>query len=275
MKWNMGWMHDTLEYFSKDPVHRKHIHDNITFSIWYAFSENFILPLSHDEVVHGKGSLIGKMPGDEWQRHANLRLLFGYMYAHPGKKLVFMGGEFAQTAEWNHDSQVQWSLMDRPYNHGVRQWVRDLNHICSIEPSLHRLDFAPGGFEWLDSNDRESSVVSFVRRSGTKEGDIMVVCNFTPVPRFGYAIPAPTAGLWRELLNSDGKEYGGSGVGNLGRVRTSLDGDSKNTPTLRLTLPPLGILLLKRVEGETGQSQGEGGASTVGEMSGKSPPNPI
>ena len=245
MKWNLGWMHDTLEYLSKDPVHRKHLHDKVTFSIWYAFAENFILPLSHDEVVHGKGSLINKMPGDEWQRFANLRLLFGYMFSHPGKKLLFMGDEFAQGAEWNHDSQLEWGLTKKPFNDGVRRWVKDLNHLCSREPSLYLLDFSAGGFEWMDLADRSSSIISFLRRSGNEHDDILVACNFTPVPRFNYAMPAPRAGVWRELLNSDGKEYGGSGVGNLGRVKATRHSSSRTGYAAKLTLPPLGILLLK------------------------------
>jgi 1,4-alpha-glucan branching enzyme len=248
MKWNMGWMHDTLEYFSKDPVYRKHLHDMIIFSIWYAFAENFILPLSHDEVVHGKGSLIAKMPGDEWRRFANLRLLFGYMFSHPGKKLLFMGDEFAQEAEWNHDSQLQWGLTARPLNAGILRWVRDLNHLFTKEPALHEIDFSTGGFEWMDQSDRSSSVISFLRKSGNEDDEVLVVCNLTPVIRSSYAVPVPRGGVWRELLNSDGKEYGGSGVGNLGQVRATKHGSSRTGYAARLTLPPLGMLLLKRVE---------------------------
>ncbi len=248
MKWNMGWMHDTLEYFSKDPIYRKHHHDKVTFSIWYAFAENFILPLSHDEVVHGKGSLINKMPGDEWQRFANLRLLFGYMFSHPGKKLLFMGDEIAQGAEWNHDTQLQWDLAERPLNSGIRRWVRDLNHLSAEEPALHSLDFSPEGFEWMDAADWNNSVISFVRKSGKAADDILAVCNFTPVIRSSYAVPVPRAGVWKELLNSDGKEYGGSGVGNFGHVKATRHNQSKTGHAIRPTLPPLGILLFKGVE---------------------------
>ena len=248
MKWNMGWMHDTLEYFSKDPVYRKHLHDKITFSIWYAFTENFVLPLSHDEVVHGKGSLIGNMPGDDWQRFANLRLLYGYMFCHPGKKLLFMGSEFAQSAEWNHDSQLQWSQARRPLNSGVQRWVKDLNRLVSEEPALHELDFWPGGFEWMDSTDRDNSVISFLRKSGKDEDDVLVVCNFTPVVRHSYPLTVPRAGTWREVLNSDGKEYGGSDVGNMGQVKATRRASSRTGFGAKATLPPLGALILKRAE---------------------------
>ncbi|MFL6649484.1 MAG: 1,4-alpha-glucan branching protein GlgB [Sulfurifustaceae bacterium] len=244
LKWNMGWMHDTLSYFSKDPIHRKHHHNQLTFSIMYAYSENFVLPLSHDEVVYGKGSLFGKMPGDEWQKFANLRLLFGYLYAHPGKKLVFMGGEFGQRREWNHDASLEWHLLDDPRHAGVQRLVRDLNRLYRTEPALHRRDHEPEGFHWIDCCDAENSVISFVRRDGADE--IVVVCNFTPVPRPNYRIGVPRGGFWRELLNSDATTYGGAGFGNFGGV------DSVPIPmhgefhSVSLTLPPLGMLLLKR-----------------------------
>ncbi|MFL6655096.1 MAG: 1,4-alpha-glucan branching protein GlgB, partial [Sulfurifustis sp.] len=244
LKWNMGWMHDTLSYFSKDPIHRKHHHNQLTFSIMYAYSENFVLPLSHDEVVYGKGSLFGKMPGDEWQKFANLRLLFGYLYAHPGKKLVFMGGEFGQRREWNHDASLEWHLLDDPRHTGVQRLVRDLNRLYRTEPALHRRDHEPEGFHWIDCCDAENSVISFVRRDGADE--IVVVCNFTPVPRPNYRIGVPRGGFWRELLNSDATIYGGAGFGNFGGV------DSVPIPmhgefhSVSLTLPPLGMLLLKR-----------------------------
>jgi 1,4-alpha-glucan branching enzyme len=247
-KWNMGWMHDALDYFSKEPVYRKYLHDRLTFSIWYAFSENFILPLSHDEVVHGKGSLIGRMPGDEWRRYANLRLLFGYMFSHPGKKLLFMGDEFAQGSEWNHDSQLDWASAEGPLNTGVRRWVRDLNQLLSRERALYSLDSSSEGFEWMNLSDRDSSVVSFLRKSGVASDNILVVCNFTPVVRSSYVVPVPEAGLWRELLNSDGKEYGGSGVGNMGQVKAMKSKSWRTGFAARLTLPPLAVLLLKRVE---------------------------
>jgi 1,4-alpha-glucan branching enzyme len=248
LKWNMGWMHDTLEYFSRDPVYRKYEQDSLTFSALYAFSENFLLPLSHDEVVHGKGSLIGRMPGDEWQRFANLRLLLGYMFAHPGKKLLFMGGEFAQESEWDHDSSLDWHLAEREPNAGIMRWLADLNRVYREEPALFELDFEQEGFRWVDARDRESSVISFIR-SGKKPGEvIMAVCNFTPVPRFAYVLGVPFGGSWREILNSDAGFYGGSGTGNLGGVESAEEPSHGFQHSVRLTLPPLGIVLLKRRE---------------------------
>ena len=188
MKWNMGWMHDILKYFSKDPVYRKSHHNELAFSIWYAFSENFLLPLSHDEVVHGKGSLIGKMPGDEWQRYANLRLLFGYMYGHPGKKLLFMGGEFAQAKEWNHDESLEWFVLQYPLHKGIQNWVKDLNHFYKRESALYELDFSADGFEWIDSHDWEQSIISFIRKGKDTDDVVLIVCNATPVPRSNYNV---------------------------------------------------------------------------------------
>jgi 1,4-alpha-glucan branching enzyme len=244
MKWNMGWMHDALEYFSKDPVFRKYHHDRLTFSLWYAFSENFVLPLSHDEVVYGKGSVLRKMPGDDWQKFANLRLLLGYMFAHPGKKLVFMGSEFGQWDEWYHERSLDWHLLSYPSNQGVRRWLRDLNVLYRAEPCLHELDFEPKGFEWVDFSDWEKSIISFLRkdRSG---GCVLVALNFTPVPRFGYRVGVPKGGWWKELLNSDAQEYGGSGIGNLGRVEADPMALHGRPYSLPLTLPPLAILFLK------------------------------
>ena len=245
-KWNMGWMHDTLEYFSKDPIYRKHHHNQLTFSIWYTFSENFLLPLSHDEVVYGKGSLFGKMPGDDWQKFANLRLLFGYMYTHPGKKLLFMGGEFGQWREWVHEESLEWHALQYPAHQGVQRWVRDLNHLYRREPALHELDFEPIGFEWIDFNDADNSVIAFTRKGRSTKDMILVVCNFTPVGRHNYRVGVPAGGMWQEILNSDGKEYGGSGQGNLGGIEASPLPSHGRSHSLSLTVPPLGILVFKR-----------------------------
>ncbi len=244
MKWDMGWMHDTLDYLAKDPVHRRFHHNRLTFRQLYAFSENFVLPLSHDEVVHGKGSLIGKMPGDEWQRFANLRLLLGYQYAQPGKKLVFMGGEFGQYAEWGHDRSLDWHLLERGPHAGLQRWVRDLNARHRDEPALHELDTDPAGFQWVDANDSEHSVISFLRldRSG---GAVLVVCNFTPIPRQGYRVGVPYGGFWREILNSDAGEFGGSGWGNYGAAQAEPWSEHGRPFSVSLTLPPLGCVFLK------------------------------
>jgi len=243
MKWDMGWMHDTLRYFSEDPVFRKYHHGSLTFRMLYAFTENFVLPLSHDEVVHGKGSLLEKMPGDRWQRFANLRLLFGYMYAQPGKKLLFMGGEFGQPFEWNHEEELPWHLLSDPLHRGVSLWVRDLNRLLQEEPALHRLDFSPEGFEWVDASDYEQSVLAFLRRAEGEE--VLVVLNFTPVPRFNYRVGVPKGGLWRELLNSDAALYGGSGLGNLGGVGAEKVPSHGRPFSLCLTLPSLAVVFLK------------------------------
>ena len=247
LKWNMGWMHDTLKYFSNDPVFRKYHHNQLTFSIWYAFTENFVLPLSHDEVVHGKGSLLGKMPGDEWQKFANLRLLLGYMWSQPGKKLLFMGGEFGQGREWNHDSSLDWHLLDYPQHQGVRQWMEDLNRFYREEPALHALDFSPEGFEWVDFSDWESSIVSYLRLSTDPGDTVLVAVNATPIPRQNYRLGVPRTGFWKEVLNSDGTTYGGSGWGNLGGVATRPIPSHGQYQSLSLTLPPLGIVFLKWV----------------------------
>ena len=242
-KWNMGWMHDTLKYLAVDPVYRRYHHDQITFSIMYAFSENFMLPLSHDEVVHGKGSLYGKMPGDEWRKVATLRVLFAYMYAHPGKKLLFMGCEFGQHREWNHDASLDWHLLDDPRHAGLRSLVRDLNRLYRAEPALYRRDHDPSGFEWVDCHDVEQSTISFLRRDDSEA--ILVVCNFTPVPRSNFRVGVPRAGLWRELLNSDAKDYGGAGFGNFGGVESVPVPMHGQNDSISLTLPPLGVLFLK------------------------------
>ncbi|MGQ0835771.1 MAG: 1,4-alpha-glucan branching protein GlgB [Gammaproteobacteria bacterium] len=244
LKWNMGWMHDTLEYFQTDPLYRKYHHDKLTFSLWYAFTENFVLPLSHDEVVHGKGSLIGKMPGDEWQQFANLRLLYAYMWGHPGKKLLFMGAEFGQRREWQHEESLEWHVLQYPLHAGVQRWVRDLNHFYRATPALFERDFAPEGFEWIDCNDREASIVSFLRKGAKPEDAVLVVCNFTPVPRENYRVGVPRGGLWRERLNSDARDYGGSGQGNFGAIEAAPLGAHGRTHSLYLRLPPLGALFL-------------------------------
>ena len=244
-KWDMGWMHDTLEYFQHDPIHRRFHHNQLTFRMLYGFTENFVLPLSHDEVVHGKGSLIAKMPGDEWQRFANLRLLFGYMYAQPGKKLLFMGGEFGQVREWAHDTSLEWHVLQYPVHSGLQKWVEQLNRIYREQPGLHELDNEAGGFEWIDCNDNTASTVSLLRKAKSSKEQIVVVCNFTPVPREGYRLGVPTAGFWRELLNSDAKEYAGSGMGNMGGVQAEKKPEHGRPYSLMLTLPPLSVLFLK------------------------------
>jgi 1,4-alpha-glucan branching enzyme len=243
LKWNMGWMHDTLRYFQQDPLHRKYHHSRLTFSLWYAFTENFVLPLSHDEVVHGKGSLIGKMPGDEWQQFASLRLLFGYMWTHPGKKLLFMGGEFGQRREWQHDESLEWHVLQYPLHAGVARWVRDLNRLLRETPSLHEQDFVDRGFQWVDCDDADVSVIAFLRKS--RSGDLaLVVCNFTPVPREAYRLGVPRGGVWRERLNSDAGVYGGSDLGNLGSRATDATPSHGQAQSLSMRLPPLAIVVL-------------------------------
>ena len=246
LKWNMGWMNDTLKYFSLDPIYRKFQHNRMTFSMLYAFTENFVLPLSHDEVVHGKASLLHKMPGDNWQQFANLRLLFGYMYAHPGKKLLFMGGEFAQREEWNHDASLDWNLLDYAPHQGVQRLVADLNALCKREPALHQIDFEWQGFEWLDCTDAEDSVLSFVRRSRDDDKNLLiVVANFTPVVRENYRVGVPEPGLYREILNTDSAAYGGSNVGNLGGAQSEPLPWSNLPNSLNLRLPPLAVTIFK------------------------------
>ncbi len=245
MKWNMGWMHDTLKYFSKDPIFRKFYHNQLTFSIWYAFTENFMLPLSHDEVVHGKGSLIGKMPGDEWQRFANLRLLYGYMFGHPGKKLLFMGCEFGQVREWVHEESLEWHVLQFGYHKGIHQWVKDLNNLYKSEKALHQLDFEQDGFEWIDFHDWEEGVISFIRKGSDTREIILVVCNLTPVFRTNYRVGVPEGGFWKEALNSDAAEYGGSGKGNMGGLNADYFPSHKRNFSLNLTLPPLSAVFFK------------------------------
>ena len=242
LKWDMGWMHDTLKYFSNDPVHRKYHHQNVTFRMLYAFHENFVLPLSHDEVVYGKGSLLGKMPGDDWQRFANLRLLLGSMYAQPGKKLLFMGGEIAQWSEWRHDGSLDWQALGYPPHGGVQKWLGDLNRYYRETPGLHELDCDPAGFEWIDCNDADASIVSLLRKNRAQDSTVVVVCNFTPVPRQNYRVGVPSGGLWFERLNSDARDYGGSGAGNMGAVEAAPLACHGRRFSLSLILPPLSIL---------------------------------
>ncbi len=247
LKWDMGWMHDTLVYMSKDSIHRRYHHHLLTFRGLYAFTENFVLPLSHDEVVHGKGSLIDKMPGDYWQRRANLRALYGYMWAQSGKKLLFMGSEFGQWREWNHDSSLEWHLLQFPDHQGILHWIKDLNRVYRDYPALHALDIDPRGFQWIDANDGDNSVLTFMRKTEDPNDTIVIAINFTPVPRYNYRVGVPQCGYWREILNSDLAIYGGSGMGNQG-------GGCHSDPTpwhnqscsIGLTLPPLGALYLKR-----------------------------
>ena len=245
LKWDMGWMHDTLEYLSRDPVHRKFHHGGLTFRMVYAFSENFVLPLSHDEVVHGKGSLLDRMPGDDWQRFASLRLLFGYMYGQPGKKLLFMGSEFGQRREWDHDASLDWHVLENLPHRGVQRWVQDLNRLYRSARALHETDCERSGFEWVDANDHEQSVLTFVRRGVEGAPPVLIVCNFTPVPRHNYRVGVPVPGMWVEALNSDAADYGGSGQGNLGAVEAGPVPYHGRPCSLNLTAPPLGAVFLR------------------------------
>ncbi|MCB9039499.1 MAG: 1,4-alpha-glucan branching protein GlgB [Lewinellaceae bacterium] len=245
-KWMMGWMHDTLSYFKHDPIHRQYHHNEITFSLVYAFSENFMLPLSHDEVVHGKGSLIQRMPGDEWQRFANLRLLFGYMFTHPGTQLIFMGGEFGQTSEWSIEKGLEWWLTEYEYHSGAQKWVKDLNQYYRTSPALVEKQFSPEGFQWIDHGDYQNSSLSYLRYGNDQEKPIAVICNFTPVVRENYKVGVPLAGVWKEVLNSDGEEYGGSGtVQNKGALKTTQETWHGRPYNVSLNLPPLSIVVLE------------------------------
>jgi 1,4-alpha-glucan branching enzyme len=245
LKWDMGWMHDTLKYMSENPVYRKYHHNRVTFRMLYAWHENFVLPLSHDEVVHGKGSLLGKMAGMGWDEFANLRALFGYMYAQAAKKLLFMGGEFGQRAEWNHESSLEWHLLQHESHLGLQKWVRDLNHLYRREPALHELDCEAAGFEWVDCNDAEQSLVTLLRRGRSTDDIILVACNFTPVTRDNYRIGVPRPGLWREVLNSDAGEYWGSGHGNFGGVEAAPFGAHGHPFSIMITVPPLAVVFFK------------------------------
>ncbi|HUG60388.1 MAG TPA: 1,4-alpha-glucan branching protein GlgB, partial [Methylomirabilota bacterium] len=244
-KWNMGWMHDTLDYVGRDPVHRGHHHDALTFGLVYAYSEKFVLPLSHDEVVHGKHSILGRMPGDEWQKLANLRAYYGFMWSHPGKKLIFMGCELAQGREWNHDEQLDWWLEGRREHAGVQRLVRDLNTLYRGEPALHARDHDPGGFQWLIGDDRDNSVFAYLRWGFEQDAPMLVVCNFTPVPRPGYRIGAPRAGRWDEVLNTDAEIYGGSNLGNAGALMSEPVASHGEAQSLVVTLPPLATVVLR------------------------------
>jgi 1,4-alpha-glucan branching enzyme len=261
MKWDLGWMHDTLRYLARDPIHRRYHHDDITFRSVYAFSEQFVLPLSHDEVVHGKGSLLNKMPGDRWQKFANLRLLFALQCATPGKKLIFMGDEIGQWREWNHDSEIDWGLLDDPSHRGLSRLVGDLNRLYASEPALHRLDGAPDGFRWVDGTDADHSVLAFLRLGGAGTRPMLAVISFTPVVRANYAIGVPLGGRWTEVLNTDAEVYGGSGVGNLGGL------DAKDEPhdgfahRLEVTLPPLGSVFFLGPEPWDGRAHGSVGGA--------------
>ncbi|RPJ80446.1 MAG: 1,4-alpha-glucan branching protein GlgB [Acidobacteria bacterium] len=245
MKWDMGWMHDTLLYMSRDPIHRRYHHNMLTFRMLYAFNENFVLPLSHDEVVYGKGSLLRKMPGDDWQRFANLRALFGYMYAQPAKKLLFMGGEFGQWNEWHHETSLDWHLLESAPHSSLQKWVADLNHLYRSEPALYELDFDPAGFEWVDCNDADNSTISLLRKGASTSDLILIVCNFTPVPRMGYRVGVPRDGFWKEVLNSDSEFYGGSGLGNAGGVQAESQPFHGRPCSLCVTLPPLAAVYFK------------------------------
>jgi 1,4-alpha-glucan branching enzyme len=248
MKWNMGWMHDTLAYFSLDPMFRKYHHNQLTFSIWYAFFENFMLSLSHDEVVHGKGSLMNKMPGDDWQKFANMRLLLGYMFTHPGKKLLFMGAEFGQWSEWDHDTSLDWHLLQYPPHQALQTWMKHLNILYRREPALYELDFVNAGFEWDDISDWEQSIASYFRKGKAPGEVLLVVCNLTPVPRHQYRVGVPLDGYWREIVNSDAREYGGSGQGNVGGVEATPVPMHGKPYSLSITLPPLGLVIFKKDE---------------------------
>jgi 1,4-alpha-glucan branching enzyme len=245
LKWNMGWMHDTLNYMSLDPVFRNFHQNEITFSLVYAFAENFVLPFSHDEVVYGKGSMLRKMPGDEWQKFANLRLLYGYMFGHPGKKLLFMGNEFGQWSEWNHDSSLEWHLLKEPFHAGQKRWVRDLNTLYRGQPLLHQMDSNSAGFEWVDCTDFQRSIVSFLRRGRDPNDQLLFVCNFTPVVRENYRVGVPLQCYWKEILNSDAPLYGGSGQGNFGGLAAVPLPIHGRPFSLNMTLPPLGIVVFQ------------------------------
>jgi 1,4-alpha-glucan branching enzyme len=244
-KWNMGWMHDSLAYYPKEPIYRRFHHHQLTFSLMYAWSENFMLPLSHDEVVHGKGSLLGKMPGDQWQRFANLRCMLSYMWAHPGKKLIFMGGEFGQEREWNHDRSLDWHLLEEPMHAGLRQMMSDLNRVYKKNPALWELDHAPEGFRWIDANDADNNVISFYRTDKGGKKHLVCISNLSPVPRYGFRVGLPKAGTYTEVLNTDAENYGGGNVGNMGKVKAEKTAWHGLDHSAMVTLPPLGTIWLE------------------------------
>jgi 1,4-alpha-glucan branching enzyme len=254
LKWNMGWMHDMFAYFKSDPIHRKFNHHHITFSLLYAFNENFLLPISHDEVVHGKSSLLGKMPGDEWQKFANVRAFFGYMFAHPGKKLLFMGCELGMYEEWNYLSSLRWDLLQYPHHRSLQEFVRQLNKFYASERALYEVDFHWSGFEWIDINDLDKSVISFVRRAKNPNDYLVVVCNFTPIPRHNYDVGVPDPGAFQEVMNSDWSEFGGSGVSNPTLLWSKEGSCQGRYHSIAMTLPPLGVVYLRRVLGKHGES---------------------
>jgi 1,4-alpha-glucan branching enzyme len=265
LKWNMGWMHDMLEYTALDPVYRRYHHNLITFSLMYAYSERFLLPFSHDEVVHLKKAMLSKMPGDAWRMFANLRALYGYMYGHPGRKLMFMGDEFGQWHEWNHDTQLDWHLTSEPMHAGLQQWVRDLNALYAKEPALSERDDSPEGFEWIDCSDHEGNVVNFIRRAADSTDMLLFACNFSAAPRYDYRVGTSVAGRWTEILNSDGKEYGGAGMGNFGAVETTDEPKHGRAHSMSLTLPPLSVVAF-RAPRESG-NQGVSVVETVATVS--------
>ncbi len=246
MKWNMGWMHDTLSYMSHEPIHRSYHHNQLTFSIMYAFNENFMLSLSHDEVVHGKGSLINKMPGDIWQKFAGQRAMFGYMYGHPGKKLHFMGMEIGQWNEWNYESSLDWHLLQNLNHLGLQRFIRDMNHVYRKYPALHEVDFDHEGFRWIDANDAQNSILSFTRYNAKKDQQVVIVVNFTPVPRYNYRIGVPEDGDWSEIINSDASEYGGSGMGNMGKVESHPVPYHEEDHSINILIPPLSVVMFTR-----------------------------
>ena len=246
MKWNMGWTHDLLDYLSKDPAYRSGYHHHLTFSLVYAFHENFVLPVSHDDVAEGRGSLPAKMPGDAWQRLANVRLLFGHLFGHPGKKLLFMGCEFGQWSDWHFDTSLDWHLLAEPAHSGLQRWVRDLNTFYRAEPALHQLDFEAPGFEWVDCHDHANSVISYLRRGRDPEDVVLFICNFTPVPRTGYRFGVPAEGFWAEILNSDSELFGGSNLGNAGGVASEPVACHGRANSIRVTLPPLAVVAFRR-----------------------------
>jgi 1,4-alpha-glucan branching enzyme len=248
MKWDMGWMHDTLVYISKDPIYRRHHQNDLTFRMIYAFTENFVLPLSHDEVVYGKSSLLSKMPGDDWQKFANLRLLYGYMYAQPGKKLLFMGGEFGQRQEWSHEASLEWHLTQYAPHSGLQHLVTDLNNLYRSQTALYQLDFEPSGFEWIDNSDYKHSIISFIRKGRLPDDIIVAVCNFTPTTHHNYEIGLPLPGNWQEVLNTDSAKYGGSGQGNPQEIKTMDKPVHYRAYSASLTIPPLAVIFLKRVQ---------------------------
>jgi 1,4-alpha-glucan branching enzyme len=275
MKWNMGWMHDTLYYMGKDPIHRKYHHNELTFSLLYAFSENYVLPLSHDEVVHGKRSLVNKMPGDDWQRLANLRLLYTYQFTHPGKKLLFMGGEFAQWSEWAHDKALDLDLSAFDRHKGILQLVRDLNRCYASVKALHEFDFDGKGFEWIDFKDWEHSVISYLRKGSDPTEVVLVVCNFTPIPRQKYRVGVPQSGFWKEILNSDASLYGGGNLGNCGGVESRNEACFGKKQSLQLTLPPLGAVVFRyeKPEEKKAAASGPDSSTIFGVSENPSPPD--